>query len=53
MLKSINLKEQKQNELQWWGEQRIGALHDGDKLYQLQCEQTIDRLTNEIKDLEV
>ena len=49
-MKSFTIIEQKQNELQWWGEQRIGALHAGDDKYRVQCEQTIDRLTKEIKE---
>lgn len=53
MLKNISIKEQKQNELQWWGEQRLCAYNEGDYMYRLQCEQTIDRLTKEIRELEV
>ena len=48
-MKQYSITEQKQNELQWWGEQRIGALHNGDTKYMAQCEATIDRLTKEIR----
>lgn len=49
-MKSFSIREQKQNELQWWGEQRIFALNHGDDAYRLQCELTIDRLTKEIRE---
>lgn len=49
-MKSFSIREQKQNELQWWGEQRISAFHQGDDAYRLQCELTIDRLTKEIRE---
>ena len=43
-MRNYSIKEQKQNELQWWGEQRLCAYNEGDHMYR-QCEQTIDRLT--------
>ena len=48
-MKSFSIREQKQNELQWWGEQRISALNQGDDTYRLHCEKMINRLTKEIK----
>lgn len=52
MIKNYSIKEQKQNELQWWGEQRIASLHARDDKYRAQCEITIDRLTKEIRELD-
>lgn len=51
MIKNYSVKEQKQNELQWWGEQRMGAIQNFDEKYQRQCEIVMEKLTKEIMDM--
>jgi len=48
MIKSYSEVEQMQNELQWWGEQKTLALHDGDLKYMNECKENEKKLTQEI-----
>ncbi len=42
-------KTDMQNELQWWGEQKLLATQEGDLVYAKECEENIQKL---IKDIE-
>ena len=43
-------KTDMQNELQWWGEQKLLATQEGDLVYVKECEDNIQKL---IKDIEL
>ena len=43
-------KTDMQNELQWWGEQKLTATQEGDLVYARECEENIQKL---IKDIEL
>tara|TARA_S200002703_G_scaffold158146_2_gene167754 strand:- start:1640 stop:1795 length:156 start_codon:yes stop_codon:yes gene_type:complete len=38
-----------QNELQWWGEQKLQAIQEGDLLYSRECEKNIQKLLKDIQ----
>ena len=38
-----------QNELQWWGEQKLMATQASDLLYARECEENIQKLLNDIQ----
>ena len=42
-----------QNELQWWGEQKLTATQENDLVYVKECEKNIQKLTDQnIKNIE-
>lgn len=43
-------KAEMQNELQWWGEQKLRATQENDLVYAHECEENIQKL---IKDIEL
>jgi len=43
-------KTDMQNELQWWGEQKLTAIQESDLVYAQECEKNIQKL---IKDIEL
>jgi hypothetical protein len=43
-------KKDMQNELQWWGEQKLLAIQESDLVYASECETNIQKL---IKDIEL
>ena len=43
-------KTDMQNELQWWGEQKLTAIQESDLVYAQECEKNIQKL---IKDMEL
>ena len=43
-------KADMQNELQWWGEQKLTAIQESDLVYAQECEKNIQKL---IKDIEL
>ena len=43
-------KKDMQNELQWWGEQKLTAIQENDLVYANECENNIQKL---IKDIEL
>ena len=38
-----------QNELQWWGEQKLLATQESDLIYARECEENIQKLLNDIQ----
>lgn len=38
-----------QNELQWWGEQKLLATQEGDLVYAKECEDNIQKLLKDIE----
>ena len=38
-----------QNELQWWGEQKLTATQEGDLIYARECEENIQKLLKDIQ----
>jgi|SaaInl74LU_5_DNA_1037368.scaffolds.fasta_scaffold01341_11 hypothetical protein len=48
MIKSYTTKEQMQNELQWWEEQKLFAIQEKDLKYVRECEDNIKSLLNDI-----
>jgi hypothetical protein len=48
-MKHYTKKEQLQMEYQWWLEQRMTALHEGDIQYVKKCEVTMGKLWEDIK----
>ena len=51
MLKNYSEVQQMQNELQWWIEQKISAINEGDLQYTLECKENEEKLTKEILEL--
>jgi hypothetical protein len=48
MLKNYSEVQQMQNELQWWIEQKMSAMNEGDLQYVLECKDNEEKLTKEI-----
>ena len=42
-------KKDMQNELQWWGEQKLLATQENDLVYAKECETNIQKLLTDIK----
>lgn len=40
--------EQLQNELQWWGEQKLKAFQEGDLKYMMECKENESKLMKDI-----
>ena len=51
MLKSYSVIEQMQNELQWWEEQKMSAMDVRDLKYAKECEDNVEALLNDIREL--
>lgn len=49
MFSAVSTKEQLQNELQWWGEQKLKATQEGDLVYVHECENNIKKLLKDIQ----
>ena len=48
MLNNYSEVQQMQNELQWWIEQKMSAINEGDLQYALECKDNEEKLTKEI-----
>lgn len=48
MIKNYSEVEQLQNELQWWGEQKIQAFQEGDLKYMNECIEAEKQLIEDI-----
>ena len=48
MIKNYSEIEQIQNELQWWGEQKLQAFQEGDLKYMNECREAEKKLIEEI-----
>lgn len=48
MIKNYSEVEQMQNELQWWGEQKLAAINEGDLQYVSECKENEQKLIDEI-----
>ena len=51
MLNNYSEIEQMQNELQWWGEEKMAAIQSNDLQYVLECKENEQKLIQEITSL--